>query len=301
MLVEQTNEPTLDDVIKGLDDETPTEAAPEAPKSEPQSEGLSKTEEKLESLRKLRAAEKRIKELEERVKKASEATKPTIDLDSSNPIREIVKAKKLTQDDVVRLAMEAMDENGEDGATKIKTMTPEEIIAEAKAQLKKELEEEKNKAQEEEINNKRSQETEKIVNEFLTKNEEKYPCIKALAGEKHVYGEIERDYLQKVEEFGEDYAKKNILTLDEASKKINDALANQIKTALQSNHLRKLVATMLKDGQGGDDSQDQSDDEFQLEEEITLNNSQFKASSNNRTFDPSDEEENFKAALALLD
>ena len=107
--------------------------------------------------------------------------------------------------------------------------------------------------------------------------------------------------MQKVEEFGEDYAKKNILTLDEASKKINDALANQIKTALQSNHLRKLVAKMLKDGQGSDDSQDQSDDEFQLEEEITLNNSQFKALSNNRTFDPSDEEENFKAALASLD
>jgi len=41
MLVEQTNEPTLDDVIKGLDDETP-ETTPETPKPELQSEGPSK-------------------------------------------------------------------------------------------------------------------------------------------------------------------------------------------------------------------------------------------------------------------
>lgn len=304
MLVETTEttsaEPTLEDLINGMEQEQATTEETQ-PELQTKDEGPSKTEEKLESLRKLRAAEKRIKELEERVKKASAEPKSGIDLNSPNPIRDIVKAKNLSQDEVVRLAMEAMDSDGKDGAEEIKTMTPAEIIEEAKRQLKKELEEEQLKKVSEVENQKKLEQTNKIVNEFLDKNEEKFPAIRALGGEKHVYGEIERNYLQKVEEFGEEYAKKNILTLDEAAKKINDALANQIKTALKSNHLRKLVQAMLKDGQSSNTTDDQSDDFFQLEEELTLNNSQFKPTATQKSFDPENEEENFKAALALLD
>jgi len=296
----ETAEPTLEDVINGLDEQTTTEA----PQSKPQAEvdGISKAEEKLEYHRKMRAQEKRIKELEERIKKASEATKQGVDLDSPNPIRDIIKAKKLSQDDIVRLAIEAMEDDGDQDAGKtIKNMTPEEIIAEAKRQLKKELEEEQNQKAEKENIKKSNEESFKVIDQYVTENEAKFPLIKGLGGIDTVYAEIEKDYLDKVEEFGEEFAKKNVLTIEQASKKVNDALANSVKDALKSNHLRTCIKTLLKDEQGGDEDLLLSEEENQLEESPTLNNSDFKPTAQTKRFDPSDEDENWKAALALLD
>lgn len=295
---ETTAEPTLEDIVNGMEQE---QATPEEAKPQPQEASGGATEaaeQKLAYLRKLRAAEKRIKELEG-AKKSPEDSKPRIDIDSPNPLREIAKHRKLSQDDIVRMAMEIMDgEVVEEGK---KPMTPEEIIAEAKRQLKAELEEETKTVKEKEEVKKKSEESNKIINDFVTNNAEKYPLIGGLGGTDQVYAEIEKDFLTKSEEFGEEFARENLMTLDQAAKKVNDELAKSVKTALESKHLRNFIKSLLKDEPANDETLNLLDDDYQLEESPTLNNSEFKPVAQSKRFDPTDEDENWKAALALLD
>lgn len=299
MSLQTSADPTFEEVLNGIEDEpAPT---PEAPKPQlpPEEDKLKQTEEKLEYHRKLRAAEKRIKELEERAKSASEKAESGIDLNSSNPFRELAKKKNLTQDDVVKMALEAMD----DEETEKKPMTPEEIIAEAKRQILEEQKKIKDETEQEAKAREAYEKNTKVIDDYLTANEEKFPLVKGLGSIGAVYSLIEKDFKEKAEEFGDDYAKKNMLSIEDAAKKIHEGLANGVKDALKSNHVRNFVRSLLTDEKVKDKAPDPSDDEIQLDdyELPTLNNGQFKTTAPSKKFEPQNDDEAFKAALALLD
>jgi hypothetical protein len=214
--------------------------------------------------------------------------------------------KGKTRDEIVDIAMQAMEEDGdspEEAEAKIKSMTPAEIIKAAKDELRKEMLDEQTKKEE-------SEKTTKAVDTFKTKiidtvksKESEFPTLLALGGVDAVYQMIEDDYSKNLEEFGSEYAAKNLMKIETAAKKVNDTLASEVKKALQSKHMRKFILDLAKEGGiENERSNNQSQEEFQLEENdpSTLTNNVHR-----RVTDPKDirhltEEEALEQSFAYL-
>lgn len=248
--------------------------APKAPAEPPKEEisRLDQIERDQKYRRELFAREKRIKELEQ---KLGDTSNKTSILDSKNPIKDLAKAKGLSQDDVVKMALEAMDDDltDEEKKSDLSAMSPEAIAKLVKEQLDAERKKEQEATQQQEsIKN--------FKGEITTKAKEleaQHPLVSALGATEEVYGIISKQYSEDVEQYGEEYAQDNRLSIEDAIKKANDTLANNVKSALQSKYLRDFVMKVIKE----DSSQapeTQSEDDDQLEEKpATLNNSSYRA------------------------
>ncbi len=249
--------------------------------------------------------QKENKELKAQLEKLAADGKKGINVDSDNPLREIGKLKGWSKDDIVNKALEALEDDGlseEQAKAEVKNLSYEEIVEKVKADLKKE------RAEEDELNGKKTA-TEKAIStfkegikKFATENAEKYPLIDGMGGIDSVYKTIEADYLKKEEEYGVEWAQKNMMTVDQASKKVNEMLASSVKNALKSEHVRKFILSAIKDDGGKGTKDTQLEDFFQLQDEPqTLTNSIHK-----KVTDPKDsreltDDERFKQAFAYLE
>jgi hypothetical protein len=237
----------------------------------------------------------RLAELEGKAKKGNI-------VDSDNPLRDIRQLKGWTKEDIVSKALEAMEDDGLSSAEaekKVDAMSYEEIVAKVKADLEKDAEE-KNKVSktEETIKNFKS----KIV-QYAKDNAEKFPLIDGLGGSEGVYSTIEQDYIKKEEEMGTEYAQKNMMTVEQASKIVNEKLASSVKNALQSKYVRSFILNAIKEDGGKGGKETQLEDFLQLEDEEprTLTNSVHK-----KVTDPKDskeltDDERFEQSFAYLD
>jgi transcriptional regulator NrdR family protein len=244
--------------------------------------------------------QKENKELKAELEKAKAEKSSGINVDSDNPLRDLGKLKGWSKDDIVNKALEAMEDDGltpEEAKKEVKTMTQEEIIAKVKAELKAEAEEENKKN----ITTKTINEFKEKIKTYAKDNADKFPLIDGLGGSESVYQTIEQDYLQKEEEFGVEYAQKNMMTVEQAAKKVNDTLAQSVRNTLKSEHVRKFILAALKEEGTKETKGDQLEDFFQLEDEpSTLTNK-----SHRKITDPKDsreltEEERFEQAFAYL-
>lgn len=249
--------------------------------------------------------QKELKDLKAEMEKLKTNGSKAVNVDSDNPLKELGKLKGWSKDDIVNKALEALEDDGmteEEAKKEVKSLSYEEIVQKVKDDLKKE------RAQEEEENGKRSA-TEKAINtfkegikKFATDNAEKYPLIEGLGGVDGVYKTIEDDYMKKEEEFGVEWAQKNMMTVEQASKKVNEILASSVKNALKSEHVKKFILSAIKEDSSKETKDTQSEDFFQLEDEPqTLTNSVHK-----RITDPKDsreltENERFEQAFAYLE
>lgn len=248
---------------------TPTETIKQT--AEPEGKDpIDSLEAKQKEARAKWAYEKRIKELEQKL--AEREKSGNINLDSDNPIKELAKTKKWSQDELVNKALEVLEEEGmttDEAKAEVKTMSQEEIIAKVKEDLRKEQEENEQRAKSE----KAISDFKESIKKFATENAEKYPLVESLGVTENVYKVIEQDYLAKADEFGDEYALKNMMKMEDAVKKVNESLASEIKTALKSENMRKFLLQAIKEESGSKEKSNQSEDDSQLEDEFaTLTN-----------------------------
>lgn len=285
-----------------LQDETEEEKPAPAKEADP----LDEIEKKQIEQREKWKVQKENKELKARLAELEGKAKTGIDVDSDNPLRDIRKLKGWSKDDIVNKALEALEDEGfstEEAQEKVDKMSYEDIYKRVKEDLAKEqAEQEKTKKESEEINGKVTA-FKNEIKDFATKNADKYPLIDGLGGLDLVYQTIEDDFKKKSEEYDFEYAAKNMMKIDQATKLVNEKLASSVKNALKSNHVRQFILAAIKEEGGtGKPNDSQLEDFFQLEDEPqTLTNSNAK-----RLTDPKDsrdmtDEERFQQAFAYLD
>jgi hypothetical protein len=270
--------PSIDAIMENVNDSTQTESAkPAEGKQEVKEDGLDRIEREQKHRREQFKLQQRIKELE--AKQGNPSDKASgIDLDSKNPFKDVAKAKNMSQDEIVRLALEAMDDELTPAEKKdeFKNLSPQEIADLVKKQLKEE------QAKEAEENGKKSSE-EKAISDFkanISKRalelEVDYPLVNSLGGSDSVYMMIEEQFLADSKEFGEEYAQENMMKPDDAIKKVNEVLAKSVKEALKSKNLKKFLLDAIKEE--GNEAETQSEVDEQLNDrDVTLNNKDFRA------------------------
>lgn len=281
---------------EGDTQDPPKQTEPPKPTEKDPLEGL---EENQRQARERWRLQKELKEVKEQLAELKKSA-PT-DQDKGNPL------KGKTREEIVDIAMAAMEEDGdtpEEAEKKVKAMTPEQIIAKAKEELRKEMQLESAKTEDEKKVQQAINTFKQNINTFVKEKAEAYPVIEALGGADAVYEMIEADFVKKEEEFGTEYATRNMLKMEDAVKKVNETLASEVRKALKSPHMRKFVLGLAKDGGIEDkDSHNQSEDFSQLEDQgsTTLTNSVHR-----RVTDPKDireltNEEALAQSFAYLD
>jgi len=183
----------------------------------------------------------------------------------------------------------------------MKTMTPDEIIAKAKEELRREMQEERQREVEKSSEGQAVDSFKRKIEQFTTNQAETYPLVGALGGIDHVYSMIESDYEKNESEFGTEYAMENMLSIEAATKKVNQMLAQEVKNALKSNHMRKFILAAIKEDGGRNESSNQSDEFNQLEESIgTLTNSVHKRVTDPRDIRTMTDDEALEQSFAYL-
>jgi len=238
------------------------------------------------------------KDLKERLERLERGFQEKESKPSGNPF------KGLKPDDIVQQALAAMESDGyseEEAKKEMKTMSPEEIIAKAKEELRRELQEERQKEVEKSSESQAVDNFKRKIEQFTTQAAEAYPLVGALGGIDHVYSMIESDYMNNENEFGTEYAMENMLSIEAATKKVNQMLAQEVKNALKSNHMRKFILAAIKEDGGKNESSDQSDEFNQLEESIgTLTNSVHKRVTDPRDIRTMTDDEALEQSFAYL-
>lgn len=129
----------------------------------------------------------------------------------------------------------------------------------------------------------------KRTDEFIKTNSEKFPLVAEKGDSELILEVLGQDYDQKVEEFGEEYAQKNIMSMENACQIAEKYLESQIETMLKSEKISKLVKAKL-----GLTSQD---DSSQYKEPRTLSNENFESSSSHGELS---EDERIRRAMAAM-
>lgn len=278
---------------------TPTPPEPkQASTEEAKPDPISSLEEKQAEARAKWKYEKRIKELEQQL--AEKAKSGSINPESDNPIKDLKKAKGWSHDDIVNKALEALEDEGmtkEEAKEEVKGMSYEEIVAKVKEDLKQEQEKQTLEVAEKQKVEKAVTEFKGNIKKFAQENAEKFPLVDALGVTDNVYSMIEQDYLSKEDEFGTEYALKNMMKIEDAVKKVNETLATEIKTALKSDHVKKFLTQLLKEGQSSNPSEENS----QLEDEFaTLTNDSYRKVTDPKDHRDMSNEEALAAAFNYL-
>lgn len=267
--------PSLDAIINGESSNEPGNEATKAPEPEKEQGALERIEREQKHRRELFALQKQNKELLAKQRDPGNQASPVAE--SKNPIKDLAKARNLSQDDVVRMALEAMDDDQtlDEKKSELKNMTPQEIAKLVKAELDKEKQSEAQSASE----------TKAIADfkvQISTKAKEladKFPMVDALGGQNAAFDLIDSQYRKDVEEYGADYAAENMLSIDEAIQKTNETLAINVKDALKSKHLRDFILKAIKDDGLANEKADQSNGKVQLEEKeesVTMTNKGYR-------------------------
>jgi len=266
--------PSLDSIISGENaNETGTQET-KAPEPKEDQSALERIEREQKHRREMFALQKRNKELEAKSRDSSNTASV---VESKNPIKDLAKARNLSQDDVIRMALEAMDDDQtvDEKKDELKAMTPAEIAKLVKAELDKEKETtEKSTKETQAITDFKAQ-----ISSKAKELAEKFPMVDALGGADSAYKLIDEQYTKDVEEYGADYAAENMLSIDEAIQKTNETLALNVKDALKSKHLRDFILKSIKEEGYENDKADQSDGKVQLEEKeesVTMTNKGYR-------------------------
>ncbi len=269
--------PTLESLIEGKGSMAEVEPSQEAVKPEEKEEGLDRIEREQKFRREQFALQKRIKELEG---KLGDTSNKTNILDEKNPIKALAKAKNLSQDDMIKMALEAMDDDQTDAEKKedLSKMTPEAIAKLVREQIEKENSEKETVKNQTEAQSKAINDFKENIKVKAKELAESNPLVDALGGTDQVFNMINTKYNKDLEEYGEEYAAENLMTIEQAVKNTNEILAKNIKDALQSKHLRDFILKAIKDDGLKSESSEQSEELEQLKDEaVTLTNKGHRA------------------------
>lgn len=248
---------------------------------------------KWKAQQKEKAYEERIAQLEAKIAGVSD-------------VKNVLKGK--THDEIVDLALAAMEEDGatpEQAQNKVDNMTQAELVAKVKEDLRKEMEEERKQAQ---IQNQSEQALNNFREKIKSVSQEKageYPLVGGLGGDEQVFRMISEDYEKNEKEFGQEFASKNMMTIDQGLKKVNEVLASSVLNALKSEHVKNFIIKALKDGSLNDKAQDKSqlEDFSQLEDygNTTLTNNVHRKVTDPKDIRELSDEEQLAQAFSYVD
>jgi hypothetical protein len=124
---------------------------------------------------------------------------------------------------------------------------------------------------------------------FIEKQAEQFPILAEQQNSELILEVLGQDYDQKVEEFGEEFAMKNILPLEKACQLAEKYLESQLETMLKSERMSKLLKAKM-----GQNSQQSSG---QQQEPRTLSNDFYESTSAHGELS---EDERIKRAMAVI-
>ena len=201
------------------------------------------------------------------------------------------KANKPTRKEESRSEDEIFDDIVNDPENK--WLSPQEIAKKVREEVMAEIKKER-----ELENQKQSQEMEisifkEKINEHIETNAEQYPMISAMGYEENVFDIIEQAYARDSEKYGDEYANDNIMSIEEASKKLENYLAQQFKTRVKSKKIGKSLSSYLSDDEETQSPSTQSNTPKTLSNDFSRNPSSKEEL-------PEDERELFKLALSKV-
>lgn len=264
----------------------------------PQVDALSKIEDSVLHARQKYKLQKENAELKRKLKGAS-----FIDTESENPFKAVKKIKNWSADDILSKALEAMQDDGEtpeDAKKQLSEMTKEEILQIVKDDLRKEQEEASKKT-----------ESEKAISEFKDEIkkvslalESAHPLVVGLGAHDQVFEKIESDFLEKEAKYGAEFAQKKMMSIEDAVKFVNNSLAESVKVALKSKHVRSFLSKHLSmssyDEEGGDQSQDFHQSFGEDSESQTLTSSVHRKMTDQRQDNSLDDDQLLERAFSYL-
>ncbi|MFZ8934023.1 MAG: hypothetical protein ACO2ZP_09010 [Bacteriovoracaceae bacterium] len=176
--------------------------------------------------------------------------------------REFFRQKKLLADKERELSLKEasmskpksvddyLDEMFKEGETEEKEEAPmshEEIIAEAKRQIREELENEANEHYEQEEISANIERFNEDVQNFLSESEDEFPLSNAFGLSQKITEDVLEELEGLAEEYGEDYAQKWLNELDwgEVAYQYENNVANDFKAMLQSPKVRQVISSFL--------------------------------------------------------
>jgi hypothetical protein len=213
-------EPSEESTSKESDDSSSGQVEPldeidEIVKSERQIWKLKKQQKDKE--RKLQEEIERLKKMsEDKPVKAEPEVKKEKTIDDI--IEEISSGERLTKDEVAKLVQEKIEA------------------------LEKKYQTEKEQQKEQEIVSTFIKDVENIAKA----NEEKFPLIGRMASYQDVLDLIEADFNKKSEEYGMNYAEKNMLSPEKAMGLLQNHLAQNLKTMVQSKSVANFLRSLLE-------------------------------------------------------
>lgn len=123
---------------------------------------------------------------------------------------------------------------------------PVKYKEELRAEIMKEVKGFQEEAQEKIKETEATKEFKTKVSAYLETNNENFPLSSSLAQADAVYEVITQQFQKDIEEFGQEYASDNMLTTEEAAKKVEQHLASEVGKMLQSNSMRKYLSSELE-------------------------------------------------------
>jgi hypothetical protein len=298
--------PNEEEGAEELEDEETEKENPPVVVEEPSNEDpIDKIEASAKAAREKWKLQKELKEAKAELEKLKADGQKGAFLDDENPLREITKRKGWSKDDIVAKALEAMEDDGmteAEAKKEVRALTEEEIYEKVTKRIKEDQEAEREQNEKNKVTHDRIEQFKGKIKEFTATNSEKYPLVDGMGGIGHAYKLIEDDYMKNEEEYGVEYAQKNLMTIEKAVKQVNDNLASSVKNALKSDHVRKYILSVIKEDGGKDTKDAQLEDLFQLEDEEpqTLTNGVHRRSTDPKDSRELTDDERFEQAFSYL-
>ena len=186
-------------------------------------------------------------------------------------------------------------------------LNPDELKQKLKEDIINELNQEKAKEAQKTNEEKAINDYKDKIQSYFTEQAEKLPLSSGIGTAKDTaWSLIEEDFNRKTQEFGMEYAKRNIMTIEEAGQKVETHLANEIESVLQSEQVRNFLLTKInafKANPGQQNPQNQSNNENQSNSPGTLTNELFNSpsfDSGNKPNHQMTDEEAFENALKFV-
>jgi hypothetical protein len=183
------------------------------------------------------------------------------------------------------------EEEEQDELSKLFNETPltkEEFLRMKEEELAKSKESEEKELQQLEYEYNQQKATNNVIS-FIEKQADQYPILAEQKNAELILEVLGQDYDEKVEEFGEEFAMKNILPLEKACQLAEKYLESQLETMLKSERLSKLLKAKM-----GQNSPQYSG---QQQEPRTLSNDNYESTSAHGELS---EDERIKRAMAVI-
>lgn len=190
------------------------------------------------------------------------------------------------------------DPNQQDDGTE--DLTYEQMRDQIRKDIMGELQGERTKEREEQEVQSSVDSFQTEIDGYIEKNSNIYPLIAGMNNQNAVFNAIEEQYQQDANDYGHERAAEMMLSQEQASQKVEQHLATEIKGVLQSEGMRDFLLREINLIRSNGNNQEQSQKGHQSQGPATLNNSTFNQATESINEASLTDEEAFNRALSMV-